>query len=400
MRASTIFALIVAVLLGLGAAVGIKYTGILQPKQEVTKTKATPLVLVASNNIYEGAFIQASDVKVRAARTPEEINAYNSSELLPAVTQAAVRRVAKVPIEADRPIRKDMLEDLSSPGSIADRIGPCDRGVHCCLSKIHCAGGLLQPGDYVDVHLTTTVEGPTDSGIGAKTAEALLARGVRIAARRNSLLPKDTPLGPDCCINYTLSANPYRAALIEYALNAGVLSLHPLGSSEKARLETEWKRRREEAEALRVKGDPAIATVSTDKVNDQPYLPVFCRTGDEKEDARIAGVLNGTYTVSDADLMEIFGIKYVPPTTRPSIETVIGAKVVGYRDFSDNPQMLAGNQGNQGNQNQGNVGTIRVGGIKSAAYETTGTGMRFRAPDGACPPGTTTTAPVVVRRRT
>jgi Flp pilus assembly protein CpaB len=390
MRASTIFALIVAVLLGLGAAVGIKYSGVLERKTEATKTKSMPPVLVAANNIFEGALLQASDVKIRAAR-PEELSAYSAHDLLPAVTQAAVRRVAKVAIEADRPIRKDMLEDLSSPGSITDRIGPCDRGVHCCLNKIYCAGGLLQPGDYVDVYLTTTLEGQNGSQLGSRTAQALLARGVRIAARRNSLLPKDTPLGPDCCINYDLSANPYRAALIEYALNVGILSLHPVGTVEKNRLETEWKRKREEAEALRVRGDTAIATASTGDRN-EPYLAPYCRTGDELEDKRIAGILNGSYTVSDKDLMEIFGFKYTPPVPRPSIETVSGVKVVGIREFGTDSHAVV----------NAPVGSIDIGkGIRTTGYETPSSGiMRFRAPDGLCPTGTTTTtaAPVVRRR--
>jgi Flp pilus assembly protein CpaB len=398
MRASTIFALIVAVLLGLGAAVAIKYTGVLERKPEAAKVKTTPLILVAANNIYEGSFLQASDVKIRGARTEEELNAQSRGELLPAVTQAAVRRVAKVPIEADRAIRRDMLEDLSSPGSIADRIGPCDRGVHCCLNKLYCAGGLLQPNDFVDVHLTTTVEGAAGTQIGARTAEAVIARGARIAARRNSLLPKDTPMGPDCCINYTLSANPYRAALIEYAQNVGQLSLHPVGSIEKARLETEWKRKKEDAEAMRVKGDSSIVTVSAGDKN-EAYIHPYCRTGDEAEDRKIAGILNGTYTVGEKDLLEVFGLKYEPPATPTSIERYVGVKQIGIQEFGGSQARALGAGASYGTDGDISVRT----GIKSASYTTIGSGLRFRMPDGLCAPSTNTntgltTAPVVRRR--
>src|SRR5262245_8083998 len=110
MRASTMFALIVAVLLGLGVAVAAKATGIFS-RGEVKKEAPPPMVLVAAANVFEGHCIQGSDVKLRPMRA-DEAELAKKGELLPPLTQAAVRRFVKVSIPADTAIRKEFLEDL------------------------------------------------------------------------------------------------------------------------------------------------------------------------------------------------------------------------------------------------------------------------------------------------
>jgi Flp pilus assembly protein CpaB len=408
MRASTIFALIAAVVLGLGAAVGIKYSRILEPKGETTKAPTVTPILVAGTNLYEGTYLQATDVKLRPPRSEEEVRMQRSGELLPPLAQAAVKRIAKTNIPTDAPIRKDMLEDLNRPESLSDRIGPCDRGVHCCLHKQYCAGGLLGPGDIVDVMLTTTVEGPDGSQVLGKTASAVVARGLRIVTRRNSLVPVNTPLGPDCCINYTLSANPYRAALIDYVKNMGILSLHPVSSTEKARYDAEWRRRKEEADAMRLRGDTGIRTTAYTDDKDATRLLSYCATGDQKEDERIAGILYGNYSVGEKDLVELFGLKYIPAEQPPmtSIQKISGVDYVGDHVFGPGVRNLAPRDGQRGNYALGGAGNVSPGGIRTvsgsqgAIADASGnTGVfRFRAPDAACPPGQARTTPVVRRR--
>jgi Flp pilus assembly protein CpaB len=412
MRASTIFALIAAVLLGLGAAVAIKYTGWLDRKPEVTRAAQPVLLLVAANNLYEGTFLQATDVKVRAAKTDAERQAAQSGQLLPAVVQAAVKRTTRTTIPADTPIRIADLEELTAPQSLSERIPPCDRGVHCCLNKQYCAGGLIQPGDYVDVHLTATVEGTdvqalgsgvtnASSTVGARTSSAIVARGVRVLVRRNSLLPKDTPLGPDCCINYTLATNPYRAALIDYVKTMGILALHPVSSADRARYEADYTRRRDEANNQRLKADTGVrSVVGADRTADVSTLG-YCATNDGREDERIVGVLNGTYTIGEKDLMELFGLKYVPaqqPQQR-YIERISGVNPVGSHVFGARSGYIA----YDGTTGYGPT-NLAVGGIRATSGNTLvdATGqqipVRFRAPDALCLDRQVVAAPVVRRR--
>ena len=117
MRASTIFALTLALLIGLGAVVGARWAGWLgrpePPRKEVQ-------VLVAARNLFPGDVIDTTWVKARALR-PEEMAEYekNKQQYLPATAYAAALRVPKKPIEADSPILRNDLTDLVKPEPLA-----------------------------------------------------------------------------------------------------------------------------------------------------------------------------------------------------------------------------------------------------------------------------------------
>ena len=96
------------------------------------------------------------------------------------------------------------------------------------------AAGLIQVEDWVDVYLTSDV-GRTDCG-ESSVKEALLAANVQVIAKRGTLYRTYAPL-PAGPIQFTLAANLYRAALIDYARNKGVISLHPVSRAEKEKLD-------------------------------------------------------------------------------------------------------------------------------------------------------------------
>src|SRR5262245_25655262 len=119
MRASTLFALTLAVLVGLGTAAAIKVSGVFNrpPEPQPAKRPEVP-VLVAARNIFAGDLIDVTWVGTRALR-PEELEHYekNKDQYLPSLPAATYLRVAARNIEADRPIRRDMLQDMSKPES-------------------------------------------------------------------------------------------------------------------------------------------------------------------------------------------------------------------------------------------------------------------------------------------
>src|SRR5205823_7978112 len=113
------------------------------------------------------------------------------------------------------------------------RISQGMRGINVAVAKVHCAGGMISVGDWVDVQLVTNLEEPAAPGNGKNapppsTASAVIARAVRVIAKRNSLWPVMTPLAPDMPYNFTLEANPYRAGLIEFVKDKGTIALLPL----------------------------------------------------------------------------------------------------------------------------------------------------------------------------
>ena len=75
MRASTLFALTVAVLIGLGVAVAARMSGYFNPAPKdapVTQVKKPEiLILVASRNLFAGDLINSADVRVRPLKAEE-----------------------------------------------------------------------------------------------------------------------------------------------------------------------------------------------------------------------------------------------------------------------------------------------------------------------------------------
>src|SRR5262249_61912271 len=106
-------------------------------------------------------------------------------------------------------------QEMTKPEPLSQRLLPSMRAVNLSLTKEHSGGGLIQVGEWVDVVLTSSVE----SDGAASTRTATIAHNVRVIAKRNVLWPVFAPLTDDKPVHFTVEANPYRAALIEFAKN-------------------------------------------------------------------------------------------------------------------------------------------------------------------------------------
>lgn len=299
MRASTIFALIVAVLIGLGAAVAVKASGWLMPA-EAKREAPMPQILVTATNVFEGNYVEPSDVKLRPARNPDEAQLTKEGELLPPVTQAAIKRIARMNIPADTPIRKDMLEDVSAPPDVSARLLPGTRAVNVVVAKEHSAGCLIKPGDVVDVEFITSAVGA--DGTGSRGCTAIIARDALVVAKRNSLYPMPgSPRGP-CPCNYTLAVNPYRAGLIEFAKDKGVIALHPQSNSDHKDRQLQGRVR-----------DDGMVTASWTVPGSTDYAD---------EDRRVAEYVRGGYVIGEKDLERVCRLGQAP-TLSPSPPPVV-----------------------------------------------------------------------------
>jgi len=312
MRASTLFALTAAVLIGLGVAVAAKVGGLFNRPVEVARRPETQ-VLVAGRNLFAGDTIDASGVRVRALKETE-VDAYakNKDQYLPPVQAAAALRVAKSNIEADTPITRDMLKEMAKPQPINERLLPDMRAVNLTLSKERSAGGLVQVGEWVEVLLTSQIDG----GDSLKTTRtAVIAPKVRVIAKRDSLWPVFAPLPAGKPVDYTLEVNAYQAALIEFSRLRGVLSLSPLPQAEQKKLEAS----RTERLAARTAG----SNIRTYMTADTP----------EEEVKLIQAVEQGSRVISEGDLVKLFDLKVEKESTEPPpvtmrVERFIGTKRV------------------------------------------------------------------------
>jgi Flp pilus assembly protein CpaB len=296
MRASTMLALTLALLSGLGAVVAARYAGWLgktvQTPAPVKKEEVQ--VLVAARNLFPGDVIDSTWVRTRPLRA-DETAAYeaNKDQYLPAATAAATLRVSKGPIEAETPLLRKHLEDLVKPDALNQRLLPNMRALNVSLQKDQSAGGLIQVGEWVDVFLTSTVS----NGEQETTKTAVVASNLRVIAKRNALWSIFAALPENKPVHFTLEANPYRAALIEFAKTKGALSIVPVSSSEQRGLEDKRNKllKSKEARVLPV----SFAQAST--------------TESGGEEGRVESFVKGEYSVGTADLVRIFDLSTPPP---------------------------------------------------------------------------------------
>jgi Flp pilus assembly protein CpaB len=310
MRASTLFAVALAIFLGLGVVAAAKYSGIFNPRpKEMPPPKEHLKVLVAAKNLFEGYTILHGDVRVRDMSDEEEKQYLEHKDhYLPAKVEAGEMRVLVRSVEADQPLLREYLEDINLPKALNLRLSSDKmRAVTLSLPVSRTAGGQIQKGEHVDVYLTTIVNVPgrTDGSI---TQTAAIARNLKVIVKRN-LWPILAPVDATKPIDYILEANPYRAALIEFARTKGELSLLPTATPQESNGKT---------------GRSVVPPTQSDP-SSKEYVD---------EDKRIAEFVSGERSVGEADLERIFNLK--PIRLPVQIEKYYGVDYHGTQTFATN----------------------------------------------------------------
>jgi Flp pilus assembly protein CpaB len=311
-RASTLFAATIAILTGLGVVAAAKYSGFFAPHETPPPPKPEPImVLVAKKNLFEGMTVVADDVRVRALKA-DELDAYNShkADYLPPLTAAAALRILAKSVEADRPLTRDLFKDQTIPDPLDSRLDPGTRAVNVAVTKNRSAGGLIQVGERVDVFLTADITQGDDTTKGSTTQTACIARNLKVIIKHNSLWPMLSTIPADRPVNFTLEANPYRAALIEFAQTKGDLS-------------------------LALTPNPRQLVIEP---RDRTATPTFSDPDSKEykdEDLRVAALNSGDLTVGNQDLERIFNLKPPPPKTPPiTVERYTGLQYQGTTVFA------------------------------------------------------------------
>jgi len=319
MKASTLFALTVALILAMGTAAAARMMGLFSKTNKPSVQEPEIKVLVARSNLFEGIAITADMVRIRNIRAEEkEFYQKNRDKFLPATLEAATLRIPIRNIESDQPILKTDLEDLSFPEGLPYRLGPNMSAVNLSVPKERAAGGLIAKGDRVDVLLTSRVVG-SENPNKSVTLSAYIARGLRVVAKRNSLWTVLKTNPDNRPVDYTLEANLYRAALLEFALNKGNISLIPSAAERK----------------------------DNDLVNNNDQVARDLPTPDSAEyrddDKRVEQMRRGELSITEADLERIFGLKplIVPPSRPPVvIEQFSGTRRIGQSIFNSDGTRL------------------------------------------------------------
>ncbi len=337
MKASTLFALTLALLLGLGAAATARYAGLFDKKQPPPPEapEPAPKVLVANVTLFEDITITSEMVTVQTLTSPEDIKKYklNPERYMPATTTAAHLRTPNHTIVANTILMRSDFKDALLPESLTNRIGPGFRAAHVSVLKEKAAGGVIQVGEYVDVFLTAKICVDKDCK-NPITRTAPIARGVKVVMKRGTLWQTfaNDPDGKP--INFTLEVNPYRAALIEYAQSVGQLALVPVQAPAK-------------------KGPPFAESTSREYAD---------------EDTRVERMNSGELTVGAPDLHRIFGlVPAAPPVPPVAVVHIEGTRPVGATVFP--------NAGGPPESRAAGQGAPQAGGVQTAG------GMTFAPKD-------------------
>ena len=332
MRASFLLIASVALLIGLGVAVLVKVSGILNPAPVVTQPPPAapppPALLVAARNLYAGDTIRTGDVQLRPAR-PDEVKDYlaNRPRYLPPALGAAYYRLPNKNIAADTPLLKEDLQDMNKPEPLHTRLPPWTRAVNVAATKPNSAGGLVQVGDWVDVYLTTQV-GRSDEP-GRFTQTALIAHNALVVAKRDTLWTVFAAQPSDLPIQYTLAVNPYRAALIDYARTKGTIALQPVSVEEKRKLDRQLQELHSEPSQ--------IVAISIPDAESPEY---------KEEEKRLAALNRGEASIGAEDLIRILGLKPLQPATPPlTVEYYGGVQRRGTVTFSPRGAMFTKGEG-------------------------------------------------------
>lgn len=287
MKASTVFLLALAALVGLSAAAAARYAGLFAKKEPVAAVVEKPpavRALVSRINLYEDIAVVENQVEVRELSTDDQAEFARvlgptwRDKLMPPLPSAAHLRLPKALIPAGRVLLKDQFADPALPDALTVRLEPNTRAVAVALPKDRTGGGQLRVGEYVDVMLTSRV------GLGGKEElrTACVARGCKVVMKRNSLWTVLATDPDDKPVHFTLQANAYRAALIEFARNHGEISLQP-----------------------------APAPVRTGGSFADPASKEYAL-----EDQRVEAVNRGELAVGDRDLVRVFGVQPPPASAR------------------------------------------------------------------------------------
>ncbi|MEI7685413.1 MAG: RcpC/CpaB family pilus assembly protein [Planctomycetota bacterium] len=229
MRASTLFGLTIAILIGMAVVFGVKSAGLFSAKIPPVNPQL-PSILVAQSNLFEGHALSANDVMVRPI-DPSEREHYenNKRKYMPAFPGAVNFRVLSRHVYANEPLLKEHFKDMGIPDSFSNGLlRPGYKAVNLQVLREDAGGGVIRKNDYVDLLLTTTI--CTDPNCtNPKSATAPLALGLKVIVKQDSIFTRMQALPEDKPMSFTIEANPYRAALIEFAKRRGRITLVPTG---------------------------------------------------------------------------------------------------------------------------------------------------------------------------
>jgi pilus assembly protein CpaB len=188
--------------------------GAAEPAKQVTK------ILVATHGLPAGQFLQPNDLEWQPWPDEGMNSSYIAEGSRPIGDIAG--SVVRAAISSGEPVTDDRLIKKGDRGFLSAIMGPGTRAVTVQLQQNAGLGGLVLPGDHVDVVLTAVIPG-SGSGDPEHRASETVLEDIRVLAidQKMSDMSNETIMARSA----TLEVTPKQAEIIALVSDMGKLSL-------------------------------------------------------------------------------------------------------------------------------------------------------------------------------
>jgi pilus assembly protein CpaB len=215
----------IAMLIIMAAIVAVIMRGffIAASKPAAPKEPTVDRIRVAAADLPRGLLLREDDLAwktVPHVSTPEGAVVANAPN--PAELKGAVLRHA---LTAGAPIATSDVILANAPGFLSATLSPDMRAVSVAIDDVSGNAGLIQPGDYVDLILTQSMQGKTEAPDELVSSETVVQHA-RVLAVGSDLQPaKDATDANTRARTVTLEVSPHTAEAVAVAARLGSLSL-------------------------------------------------------------------------------------------------------------------------------------------------------------------------------
>ncbi|MHC4403740.1 MAG: Flp pilus assembly protein CpaB [Planctomycetota bacterium] len=211
----TVTVVVLAILLGLGAAYAARHYLAEKPQEPVAAAgPKTTTIVIPRINLPKYARVRDQDVEtveVPLDRVPEDAVRQTSQALF---------RLVKSTVMAGQPLREEHLFGVGEVPMLSDQLPPGYRAVTLGVDADTALNGMIQPECHVDVALTFSNDRPEVGGLATIT----LMRGIRVLATSESRF-RGTDDRPRNLRNVTVAVTPEQANKLILAQRYGTLSV-------------------------------------------------------------------------------------------------------------------------------------------------------------------------------
>jgi Flp pilus assembly protein CpaB len=303
-NASTVFAVILAILAGLIFAWVFKVAFLdRKPAPKPPEEKRIALT-VAAVNIPDKTLVTPAMVKtirLTQAEYEERLPRSKLGNRMLLTGNQPVGRTTETPIRAEEPMFDDQFEPFHYPRPVSEYLAP---GKQSVIVEVPADTTMVQRGDYVDVMCSLGNEKAVFGPAGS-SATAILAKGRKVIARFHTTATAGRPPAGDMW-PYTLEVEPWQAAAIELARKIGG----------KFALAVSAKETPTSSDGIGVTASVPVSTSS-----DQLYKAAEARYAETNR-----------FTV--ADLAALFGVEEPEPEQIYRLERLIGNQPAGVLEYT------------------------------------------------------------------